>query len=584
MESKRLFLAMLLSVAIVLGYEWWYSRFAPPRPPAPAGQQQPAPAGTPAAAGPSAPAPRSEATGGQPASPAARPPAAPPAGAAGAASSREAARAPRGEAVTVRTPRFEARFTTAGGALTDLRLLGYRTSPAPGSPPVAIADLPAGALLPTVGHLAGPSAQPAGEPGSAPAPSVLYAVDPPGGLALGPGERGVLTFTATTPGGLRVVSRYTFEAGSYAFQLEQSITNAGSRPAVVQPALLVRHGRDPQLEKATGHEAGALALTPGGVRRVGFNDATGAERIPGPVEWAGWQEKYFAGLVLPKGPAVEAVVVGQQPAVVAAAGGANGVAAAATPVGEVEVLYPAATVAPGGSAGMAVRVYMGPKDVGALRQVDPSLERVIDLGFFHWIAMPLLLTLRWIHGFVGNYGLAIIVLTLIVKLAFWPLTAKQIKSSKAMQKLQPLMTQIREKYKDDREAMNREMMELFRRHNVNPLMGCLPVAVQLPVFFALYRVLNDSIELRHAPFFGWIRDLSAADPYYVSPILMGVAWLVTQKMMPVPGDPTQQKIMLMVPVLSTFMFLWMPSGLVLYWLVQNVLQIGQQIYTNRLTT
>ncbi len=567
MEWKRLFVAMVVSMAIVLAYEWVYSRFVPPSPPARAGQQPPAGAGAPGAGAPRPDAPASVSS--------ARQQAPTPAEGVQAAAAAPVAPVPTGELVTVKTARFEARFTTAGAALTELRLLGYRTSPAPGSPPVALADFAAGALLPTV--------RPPAAFGEALPPWTLYRVEPAGGLTLGPGERGTLTFTAVTPGGLRVVNRYTFEGGSLAFQLEQTVTNAGTEPAVVQPALLVRHARDLHVEKVNSRVAGAIALTAGGVHQIGFDKAAQTERIAGPVEWAGWQDKYFAGLVLPKGPAVEAVVMGQRPPVVAAAGGgANGGTPVSAPVGEIQLLYPATSVAPGGRASVTAQVYMGPKDVGALRAVQPSLERVIDLGIFHWIAMPLLLTLRWIYRFVGNYGVAIIVLTVVVKLVFWPLAAKQFKSARAMQKLQPLMTQIREKYKDDREAMNREMMALYRRHNVNPLMGCLPLLVQMPVFFALYRVLSESIELRHAPFFGWIRDLSAADPYYITPILMGLAWFVTQKMTPVAGDPMQQKMMLLMPVVSTFMFLGLPSGLVVYWLVTNILQIGQQVYTNRL--
>ncbi len=561
MDSKQFILAMVLSIAIIVVYEWWMSRYAPPRPPARPPAAQPAgPTGP--AAGASAPVP--PATGQPPVSSTG------PAGASVAA----------GEPVTVRTSAFEARFSTVGAALTELKLLDYRTAPSPQAPPVAIADRPEGALVPT---LVAPAAAPGGAAPAALPPGTVYRVEPAGGLTLAPGQRGSLTFTGATPAGLKVVTRYTFDGSGFAFRVEQTVTNGSGSPLVLQPAVVLRHGRDLNDEKVSYHPAGALALTPAGVRRVSFDDVKHPERIAGPVEWAGWQRKYFAGLVLPKGPPAEAVVFDQQPAAVAAAaGGSNGAGQAPVPIGEVRVLYPATTVVPGGSTGIDAQVYLGPKDVGALRAVSPALEQVIDLGFFQWIAMPLLLLLRWLHGFLGNYGLAIIVLTVLVKLVFWPLTAKQIKSAREMQKLQPMIEKLRQKYKDDREAMSREMMELYRRHNVNPLMGCLPIVVQIPVFYALYRVLNDSIELRHAPFFGWITDLSAKDPYYVTPILMGISMLITQKMTPAMGDPTQQKVMLLMPVIFTFMFLGLPSGLVLYWLVQNVLQIGQQLYANRL--
>lgn len=575
MDSKQLLLAMVLSIAIIVVYEWWMSRYAPPRPPAPTPAVQPQPrvpaggeAGTPLPGAPPSGQPQAQA---------------PVTGPTGRIPVQDVPGVPygRGEVVPVRTSTFEARFSTVGAALTELKLLGYRTAPEPGAPPVAIADRPEGALVPTLVPPALAAGAPAGPTPALP-PGTVYRVEPAGGLTLAPGQQGSLTFTATTPDGLKVVTRYTFDGDGYAFRIEQTVTNTSSSSVTLQPALVLRHGRDLNDEQVSYHPAGALALTPAGVRRVNFDDLKQPDRIAGPVEWAGWQRKYFAGLILPKGPPAEAVILDQQPAAVAAAGGgSNGAGRAPVPVGQVRLLAPATTVVAGGSTGITAQVYLGPKDVGALRAVDPSLERVIDLGFFQWIAMPLLLLLRWLHGFLGNYGLAIIALTILVKLVFWPLTAKQIKSAKEMQKLQPMIEKLRQKYKDDREAMSREMMELYRRHNVNPLMGCLPIVVQIPVFYALYRVLNDSIELRHAPFYGWITDLSAKDPYYVTPILMGITMLITQKMTPAMGDPTQQKLMLLMPVIFTFFFLGLPSGLVLYWLIQNILQIGQQLYTNR---
>ncbi|HEX7125965.1 MAG TPA: membrane protein insertase YidC [Thermodesulfobacteriota bacterium] len=560
MESKRLLLATILSIAIILGYQALASRFFPPPEPAPGGRAAPSPAAS------VAPSPDEAATPGAAPSRAAAPLAGAPTPA-----------VPQGERVTVRTEQYEMVFSTATAGPVEVRLPDYRASNEPGAPPVALADLTEGALVPT---LLAPGGQRLLPPGT------LYTVEPAGGLVVEPGQEGTLTFTAEAPGGVRVVNRYVFEGASrYAFRLEQTVTNTGGQPVSVQAAWILRHARDVEAEKAAGYSSGALVRSVAGVRREEFGDVGQGLRVSGPIDWAGWQEKYFAGVVLPRGPQVEAVAVAEQPAGSGEAGGAPRAGAAAGPVGVVQVVYQAAQVAPGGSvtAG-AGQVYMGPKDVGELRKVDPRLEQVIHLGFFHWIAMPLLLALRWLHGLLGNYGLAIIALTILIKLVFWPLTAKQIRSSKAMARIQPEMTRLREKYKNDREALNREMMQLFRQHNVNPLMGCLPLLVQIPVFFALYQVLSQSIELRHAPFVGWIRDLSAMDPYYVTPVLMGITMFVTQRMTPTPGmDPTQQKIMMFMPAMMSVFFLWMPSGLVLYWLVTNVLQIGQQVYANRLS-
>lgn len=189
--------------------------------------------------------------------------------------------------------------------------------------------------------------------------------------------------------------------------------------------------------------------------------------------------------------------------------------------------------------------------------------------------------LKYLYQYTGNYGFAIIIITCILKLIFFPLTHKSYKSMKDMQMLQPKMNELKEKFKNDRDAMNRAVMELYKTHKVNPMGGCLPMLVQIPVFFGLYRALMYSIELRHAPFMLWITDLSAKDPYYVTPIIMGATMFIQQKMTPSNMDPVQAKMMLMLPVVFTFMFLSFPSGLVIYWLVNNVLTIIQQAYINK---
>jgi len=189
--------------------------------------------------------------------------------------------------------------------------------------------------------------------------------------------------------------------------------------------------------------------------------------------------------------------------------------------------------------------------------------------------------LKFFYNLIHNYGVAIILLTIVIKLILYPLTHKSFKSMKEMQKIQPKITALREKYKDNKEMLNKEIMTLYRTQKVNPLGGCLPMLLQIPVFFALYKVLLDSIELRHAPFIFWIQDLSAKDPYYITPILMGASMFIQQKMTPQVGDPTQAKLMLMLPIVFTFMFLNFPSGLVIYWLVNNLLSIAQQFYINK---
>lgn len=226
-------------------------------------------------------------------------------------------------------------------------------------------------------------------------------------------------------------------------------------------------------------------------------------------------------------------------------------------------------------------VYFGPKELEILSESHHQYEKTINYGFFHPLAKPLMVVLKFFYGFIGNYGFSIILLTVCIKLIFWPLTQKSYKSMKGMQKLQPEMKRLREKYGSDKQRLNQEMMTFYKENKVNPMGGCLPMLIQIPVFFALYRVLLGSIELRHAPFMLWITDLSAKDPYYVTPLIMGVTMFLQQKMTPTNMDPTQEKIMLMMPVIFTFMFLNFPSGLVVYWLVNNVLTILQQYLIRR---
>lgn len=237
-------------------------------------------------------------------------------------------------------------------------------------------------------------------------------------------------------------------------------------------------------------------------------------------------------------------------------------------------------------------LYLGPRDLDILKQMGKKLDLAINFGWTDIIAKPLLYALRFFNGYVNNFGVSIIILTILIKIIFWPLTHKSYKSMKEMQKLQPLMAKMREKYKDNKEQMNKELMGLYKTYKVNPMGGCLPMVIQIPVFFALFRILGNSIELRHAPFIFWINDLSAPgrlfnfpfqipfmSPPYGIPVLtllMGASMFIQQKMTPTPGDPTQAKIMMFLPVIFTAMFINFPSGLVLYWLTNNLLSIGQQ--------
>ncbi len=240
------------------------------------------------------------------------------------------------------------------------------------------------------------------------------------------------------------------------------------------------------------------------------------------------------------------------------------------------VMTPELPVAPDDSGTVELKLYAGPKIQERLKSVAPNLERTVDYGWLWLIAEPLFWLLKWIHGFVANWGVAIIVLTLLIKLAFFHLSAASYKSMARMRKLQPRIMDLRDRFAGDKQKLNQAMMELYKKEKINPLGGCLPILVQIPVFIALYWVLLESVELRQAGFIWWIHDLSVHDPFFVLPILMGVTMFAQQKLNPAPPDPMQARIMMALPFVFTFLFLFFPSGLVLYWFVNNLLSIAQQ--------
>jgi YidC/Oxa1 family membrane protein insertase len=233
--------------------------------------------------------------------------------------------------------------------------------------------------------------------------------------------------------------------------------------------------------------------------------------------------------------------------------------------------------------------YVGPKDFDLLQAVHPDLVRAIDFGFLSAIVVPLHRTLKWIHGFVGNYGWSIILLTVLINIVIFPLRHKSVVSMRKMQELQPEMKAIQARYANlkatdpGKQKMNQEVMELYRRHGANPASGCLPMLLTMPILIAFYRLLSMAVELRGAPFLGWISDLSVQDPFYVTPVIMGASMVYQQRLQPAgAASPEQQKMMMFMPVIFTVMFLWAPSGLVLYWMTSNILGIGQTVVTNRI--
>ena len=236
---------------------------------------------------------------------------------------------------------------------------------------------------------------------------------------------------------------------------------------------------------------------------------------------------------------------------------------------------------PGNSGEIGAKFYAGPKDQYRLQEISPYLDLSVDYGFLWWIAQPLFWLLTKIHAMVGNWGVAIILLTVLIKGAFFKLSAASYRSMANMRRVQPKLVALREQYADDKQKQSQAMMELYKKEKINPLGGCLPILVQMPVFIGLYWMLMESVELRQAPFILWIKDLSVMDPYFVLPLIMGASMYFMQKLNPPPPDPMQAKIMQWMPVLFTFFFLWFPAGLVLYWVVNNLLSMAQQYFITR---
>jgi len=399
-------------------------------------------------------------------------------------------------------------------------------------------------------------------------------------LTLKPGQTASLKFSGVSPEGVVLIKNFTFKSDSYAFDMAVKVENRTKQnlEGQIDLDLLANYeGMDPGQVGFLGFQGSVNnrleQLKTGGLKDL--KPTPGQKTFSGKVDWAGLDEGYFLTALVPQS-APKAVL-----SVKEATSGPMDV-----------VLRTPATLAPGQDASLAYTLYFGPKELSALKSLNLGLEKVVDFGWFQFLAVPLLYLLELFNKYVHNYGWAIIVLTVIIRVLFFYPNHKSYKSMKEMQKLQPKVAKLREKYKDDKETMNKELMALYRTFKVNPLAGCLPMAMQLPFFIALYNVLGYAIELRHAPFIStlpftdivWLADLSTKDPLLITPIVMGATMFIQQKMTPSPGDPTQAKMMMFLPLIFTFMFLNFASGLVLYWLVNNVLSIIQQYYTNKYLT
>ncbi len=395
----------------------------------------------------------------------------------------------------------------------------------------------------------------------------------PGMRELKPGSSTLeLRLTAPEANGLKVTKIYTFHRGSYQMDVGYEIVNRRQAPFAAHAYYqLTRDGRVPEasMTNIATFTGPAVYTDAGKFQKVDFTDIDKGKAKYVQTAKDGWLamvQHYFVAGWTPQGQDEREFFMRKVADNLFSAG----------------IILPVAAIPPGQTARIGVPLYAGPQEQAKLEKIAPGFDLVVDYGWLTVIAAPIYWLLELIHRFVGNWGWAIIFLTILIKGAFYPLSAASYKSMAKMKLVTPKMMKIKEQFSADRNRMNQEMMELYRKEKINPLGGCLPILVQIPVFIALYWVLLGSVEMRNAPWILWIHDLSVKDPYFVLPIIMGATMLIQMKLNPTPPDPIQAKVMMAMPIVFTFMFLWFPSGLVLYWTVNNVLSVAQQWQITRM--
>ena len=576
MEQRNLLIAIVLSVGILIAFQFGFERLRPPQPPGP-------PGGTPV----TAPATSGPATGSAPPAPAAGTNSgtnAPGAAPAHAAETRDAAltEQPR---VKIDTPRLHGSIDLLGARLDDLTLANYHETVDPNSPEVVLLS-PPGTQDPYLAEFgwvaAGPDAK-------VPGPQTRWTET---GGQLTPTNP--VTLTWDNGQGL-LFTRTIGVDSNYMFTVRDAVRNNGTDPVKLLPYGLISRTGTPHVAGYYILHEGLIGYLGGSLQEVKYSSLN-----PGiPIDytsnggWLGFTDKYWlTSLIPPQSEAVKARFTHTVDA---------GVDRYQT-----DYLGPEVTVAPDGTAESSARFFAGAKEVNLLDAYKdsgiPLFDRAIDFGWFYFLTKPIFLILQFFYEIIGNFGLAILLLTLCVKLLFFPLANKSYNAMSKMKLLQPEIQKLRERFPDDKARQQQEMMALYKRVGANPLAGCLPIVIQIPVFFALYKVLFVTIEMRHAPFFGWIHDLSAPDPTSFAnlfgllpftppvnlpivgsilmigawPLVMGLTMFLQQKLNPQPVDPVQARMFMLLPIVFTFMLAGFPAGLVIYWAWNNLLSIGQQ--------
>jgi YidC/Oxa1 family membrane protein insertase len=545
MDLYRAFLAIVLSLLILFGYQYVMIQFFPQEQPTGTQQQQQASeaAKQPTPVPASAPAPATAST------------------------RKPLVLDPKAKDITIDTPFYTAVIKEQGGGFKSFVLKNYRNAIAQDSGPMQlILDREGLGQQPVLFSL---------DNGASDLQTV-YKADKTN-LTLSGGDA-KLVMTASLADGLKVIRTLSFFADSYLVKDEYKVVNPTDKAVRVLPALsLDNEPFNHSSENSQFLFAGPAAYVNGALVETKPKDLEKAPvTLQGKVSWAGFVDNYFMTSVIPtSGNPLSITLQGSEKQV------------------HTLISEGIQTLAAQESGTYTYTLYFGPKKLDILEKTGNELTKSMNFGWFDVLAKPMLWLLNFFYQFSHNYGIAIILLTVLIKLAFWPITQKGLSSMKNMQKLQPKIAKLKERYKDDPTTMNQEMMTLYKTYKVNPVGGCLPMLIQLPFFFALYQVLMAAIELRHAPFMLWVNDLSAPDrllvgfdiPYLhglpILTLLMGASMYLQQKMTPTTGDPTQARIMQFLPVIFTFMFINFASGLVLYWFVNNLLSILQQYLINK---
>jgi YidC/Oxa1 family membrane protein insertase len=555
MDTQRLILFFVFSFSLFMLWTEWQREKNPPPPPAAAVS---APAG-------GAQAPAAQKPGDVPAAPSTGAASPPPSAAAPAAA---------GQRITIKTDLYTAVVDTAGGVIEDVALASHADANDVNKPYHVLQRNAERTFVAQSGLLGD------GMPNHR---TVWEAL--PGPRELAPGADSlVLKLRATAPNGDDVVQTMTFHRGSYVIDVAYDVVNRTTAP--LTPFGYFQFTRDtkaavPQNSWAPASYIGPVVYNEADkYKKVEFGevDKLAADKTRKPPYtqkadngWVGMVEHYFVTAWLPSDEA-------KAPREFYTRKLDNGLYSAG-------VIVEGKPIAPGATGQVSVPLYVGPQDQDQLAKLAKGLDLVVDYGIFTVIAAPLFWLLKWLYGLLGNWGWAIVAMTILIKSAFYPLNHASARSMAKMKVIAPKLKALQEQYKDDKQQLQMKMMELYKTEKINPLGGCLPILVQIPVFLALYWVLLSAVELRHAPWIGWIQDLSAPDPWYVLPIIYAITAFLQVKLSPTPiSDPVQAKVMQIMPIAFSVMFVFFPAGLVLYWLINNCIQIFQQWHMNRVLT